>query len=237
MILKWNAAQVKKQGSKQQVWNEELLKKADKHHSLEGIEMLVTVLGELLFDDHLPAACHYKPLLEVMLILRFLRVTSLITIDSSTGKITFSTGVFSLKATGEQYTHVVHNKSGVSVPIPDEYIVRVADSSWSLRENWNWRLCELAGKRRRENVFELFEESNKADVLDYDASSFLDNDVAKAKEKLGKKWTDAVVEYEQATGASVEEEGSKQAPGVDASDDDLIPEGEGHPPLLDQENK
>ena len=160
-------------------WTEELLKKFDRKHSLKGIEALVCYLGHLSLTDHIPNLCTYKPLLKAVLISRFELIDAQVTIDSSGGGMDFSKdGIYTLTGLEDnKWTKVVHNKSDVSVDIPEDFSVTI--DSWKLVANHSWEAAQLKGQRVSIQILQLFEEKGLTEHIAYDKKKFL-NDKAEA---------------------------------------------------------
>jgi len=160
-------------------WTEELLKKFDKKHSLKGIEALVCYLGHVSITDHIPNLCTYKPLLKAVLIARFEHIGAKVKIDSAGGGIDFSKeGIYTLAGLeGNKWTKIVHNKSKVSVDIPQDFCV--TKDSWKLVANHSWEAAQLKGERVAIQILHLFEEKGLAEGIAYDKKKFL-NDSAEA---------------------------------------------------------
>ena len=160
-------------------WTEELLKKFDKKHSRKGIEALVCYLGHLSFTDHIPNLCTYKPLLKAVLTSRFELNNVQVKIDYTGGGMDFSKdGIYTLTGlVGNKWTKIVHNKSEVSVDIPEDFSVTM--DSWKLVANHSWEAAQLKGKSVSIQILHLFEEKGLTEHIAYDKKKAL-NDTAEA---------------------------------------------------------
>ena len=69
---------------------------------------------------------------------------------------------------------VVHQPSGVSVAIPEDYVVEVG-GKFTLKENWSLSTVCLVGPRAKESLLDWFDEAEEMDALRYDDETVLDS--------------------------------------------------------------
>ena len=163
MLLRFGKARGK-------TWTEERLKLMDKKYELQGLEMAVCRLGHMDFNDHLPKAMHYKPLLQKVMVQYWLDGKVDIEI-SAEGTLTMPAPVYMLHGQVDGFYKQVKHCSGAVCNIFEDISVAVG-SFWSIEDAWSWSSCVLKGKKEY-NIFQMFKEQNATENIDYDTDSFL----------------------------------------------------------------
>ena len=152
-------------------WTEELIRKMDKFHNLKGVEMMVCRLGNFVFEDHLPADMHFKPLLKQVMLCMFEKTACPVKI-LSTGELRMDPIYALTGKEGNRYTTITHVSSGQTVQIPQDYTV-TDSADWKIVNGHSWTTATLKGTRANENIYQLFVEAEKNALIEYDTDTFL----------------------------------------------------------------
>ena len=190
----WRDVLMRYAKARQLPWTEELLKKCDRKYNLKGLELLSSFLGQIVWQDHLAKELHYKPMLVLVMLDRFMSMSpdTSISIDANTGEISPAPSLYAFDgAVDGRYTHIKHLPQGVKALLPEDLCVKVG-GAWTIEDGHSWNDAYIKGARISENCFKLFYEQGLGQHIQYDTDSFLDNFITKHKkahhEAMQRSW-------------------------------------------------
>ena len=155
-------------------WTDQLIRRMDKKNDLQGIQMLTSRMGHLDWSDHLPKEAHFKPLLIKLLVAWWVKVKAVC--DIKPDGLLEMAPVYELQTVKENRFTEIKHCSGAVIEIDDELLVK-SDGTWAVDDNWSWCNASLKGKRRHENVYDMFHEAGAITTIEYDSDCFLDDGI------------------------------------------------------------
>ena len=238
-----------RRGGKQ--WTPQLIRKMDKRHGLKGVQKAVCKLGAFEFTDHIPQRCYYKPALRELIVQRMLLESARrgddwdITISANGEDNIDATSHFQLVEFGEdgRYHKILFRGTGDTIDIPEDMFVT---KTWKIETGWSIKEATLAGRRKSDNIRELFVEDGN-ECCCYDSVTHMDALAEKVlklfEDEMRESRAQSTAEAAQITyseteqiGEDTDEEMSEEGDGDledngphDRDDEDRHPdEGDGH---------